>query len=91
VHVRGPKRSESYHELERLGPQLDSAELALLSDGLDRRRQVLITYRNAAGNRTARGIVPLELYGPWLRSFCLLRRAERDFTVGGIEAVSPAG
>jgi hypothetical protein len=84
-----PERADSYRDLERLGPQLDSAELALLSDGLEHGRQVFITYRNAAGNRTARGIVPLELYGPWLRSFCLLRRAERDFTVEGIEAVSP--
>ncbi|MFR9800814.1 hypothetical protein ACL02T_00735 [Pseudonocardia sp. RS010] len=86
-----PDRSATYRELERLGPHLDSAELALLADGLDHRHAVFVTYRNAAGNRTARGIVPLQLYGPWLRSFCLLRRAERDFTVTGIEAVSPVG
>ncbi|MCE3554912.1 helicase-associated domain-containing protein [Pseudonocardia sp. RS11V-5] len=84
------ERPAAYGELERLGPHLDTAELALLSDGLEHRRQVLVTYRNAAGNRTVRGIVPLEVYGPWLRSFCLLRRAERDFTVSGIEAVSPS-
>lgn len=87
-----PTTSSATHgQLAALAPRLDDAEVALLADALDHGRDVRITYRNKAGNRTVREIRPEELYGRWLRSWCHLRAAEREFTVSGIETVGPVG
>ncbi|HEY4020751.1 MAG TPA: helicase-associated domain-containing protein [Pseudonocardiaceae bacterium] len=83
--------SETVERLAELNPDLDDAELMLLSDAVDHQRDVLITYRNQAGNRTVREIQPRRLYGAWLDSWCHLRDAQRDFTVANIESVAPAG
>lgn len=80
--------SPSFGRLAELAPQLDEAELALLSDALDHHNDVHIVYRNRAGNRSARIVRPEQLYGRWLVSWCHLRSAEREFTVSGIESVS---
>lgn len=77
--------------LARYNPALDSAELALLVDALEHGRAVQISYRNAAGNRSLRDVVPRELWDRWLRSYCFLRADDRDFAVEGIEAVAAAG
>jgi hypothetical protein len=81
----------SQRELAALASWLDEAETALLADALDHGRVVRITYRNKVGNRTVRDIRPQELYGRWLRAWCHLRSAEREFTVSGIETVGPVG
>jgi hypothetical protein len=81
----------SQGELANLAPHLDEAEVALLADALDHENDVLIVYRNAAGNRSVRAIRPQQLYGRWLSSWCHLREAEREFTVSGIESVAPVG
>jgi len=52
---------------------------------------VLITYRNKAGNRTVRTIQPQQLYGRWLDFWCHLRDAQREFIVASIESVAPVG
>lgn len=83
--------SGSYAALAALAGHLDAAELALLADALDHGRDVRIRYRNKDGNRSFRDIAPRELDGRWLDSWCYLRAGERDFTVAGIEAVSPVG
>lgn len=83
--------SDTFERLAELNPELDDAELMLLSDAVDHQRDVLITYRNQAGNRTVREIQPRELYGKWLDSWCHLRDAQREFTVANIESVAPAG
>jgi hypothetical protein len=83
--------SATHHELAALAPHLDDAEIALLADALDHGRDIRITYRNKVGNRTVRDIRPQQLYGRWLSSWCHLRNAEREFTVGGIETVAPVG
>jgi hypothetical protein len=83
--------SATHRDLAALASSLDAAEIAVLADALDHGRDVRITYRNKAGNRTVRDIRPQELYGRWLRSWCHLRTAEREFTVSGIETVGPVG
>jgi hypothetical protein len=83
--------SDTFERLAELNPELDDAELMLLSDAVDHQRDVLIAYRNQAGNRTVREIQPRELYGKWLDSWCHLRDAQREFTVANIESVAPAG
>jgi hypothetical protein len=83
--------SKTEAELASLAPRLDVAEVALLADALERRRDVRIVYRNKEGNRTVRDIRPQELYGRWLNSWCHLRSAEREFAVAGIESVAPVG
>jgi hypothetical protein len=80
--------SPSNAQLAELAPHLDEAEVALLADALDRRRDVQIVYRNQAGNRSARVVRPEQLYGRWMVSWCHLRAAEREFTVSRIESVS---
>jgi predicted DNA-binding transcriptional regulator YafY len=74
-----------------LAPYLDGAEVAVLADDLQRGLDVRIGYRNREGNRTVREIRPQQLYGRWLNAWCHLRSAEREFTVSGIESVSPVG
>jgi hypothetical protein len=83
--------SDTFEQLADLNPALDDAELMLLSDAVDNRHDVLITYRNKTGGRTARVIQPRQLYGRWLDSWCHLRDAQRDFTVANIESVAPVG
>ncbi|MEN3268831.1 helicase-associated domain-containing protein [Pseudonocardia sp.] len=83
--------SETHQELTALAPHLDAAEIALLADALEHGRDVRIGYRNKDGNRTVREIRPQELYGRWISSWCHLRSGEREFSVAGIESVSPAG
>jgi hypothetical protein len=78
-------------ELANLAPHLDGAEVAVLSDALERGLDVRIVYRNKKGNVTVREIRPQQLFGRWLTAWCHLRSAEREFTVAGIESVSPVG
>jgi predicted DNA-binding transcriptional regulator YafY len=87
----GADTSDSFEQLANLNPNLDEAELMLLADAVDNQHDVLITYRNQAGNRTVRAIQPRQLYGRWLDSWCHLRDAQRDFTVANIESVAPVG
>jgi hypothetical protein len=86
----GSGTSDTFERLAVLNTRLPDAELALLADALDHRRDVLITYRNKKGSRTRREIQPRELYGRWLESWCHLRNGEREFTVANIESVAPA-
>jgi hypothetical protein len=83
--------SAMHARLAELAPSLDAVEVALLADALDHGRDVRIAYRNKEGNRTVRAIQPRELYGRWVNSWCHLRSAEREFSVAGIESVSPVG
>lgn len=86
-----PPESATHGRLAELAPRLDPVEVALLADALDHGRDVQIVYRNRAGNRTVRDIRPQKLYGPWLSSWCHLRSGGREFSVAGIESVSPVG
>lgn len=86
-----PPTSPVHAELASLAPHLDGAEVAVLADALERGLDVRIGYRNKEGNRTVREIRPQQLYGRWLTAWCHLRSAEREFTVSGIESVSPVG
>ncbi|MDN5916969.1 MAG: helicase-associated domain-containing protein [Pseudonocardia sp.] len=83
--------SVTHRRLAGLAPRLNPAEVALLADALDHRRDVRIVYRNKAGNRTVRDVRPQELYGRSLSSWCHLRSGEREFSLDGIESVSPVG
>jgi hypothetical protein len=87
----GADVSDTFDQLAVLNPDLDEAELMLLSDAVDHRHDVLITYRNKSGSRTVRAIQPRQLYGKWLDSWCHLRDAQREFTVANIESVAPVG
>ena len=87
----GADSSDTFDLLADLNPDLDDAELLLLSDAVDHQHDVLITYRNKSGNQTVRAIQPRQLYGKWLDSWCHLRHAQRDFTVANIESVAPVG
>jgi Helicase conserved C-terminal domain len=78
-------------QLALFNPRLDSAEVALLIDALETGRSVRIVYRNSAGNRSVRDVLPFQMWDRFLRSYCFLRSGDRDFAVDGIEAVSPAG
>jgi hypothetical protein len=84
-----PSDSGTPQTLATLNPQLNAAELALLSDAIDHSTDVAIGYRNKNGNHTFRLIRPIQLYGKWIESWCHLRNAERDFTVANIESVAP--
>lgn len=86
-----PPASATQRRLEGLAPGLAPAEVMLLADALEHERVVRIEYRNKAGNRTVRDIQPHELYGRWLSSWCHLRSGQREFSVAGIESVSPVG
>lgn len=77
--------------LAAMAPRLDAAEVALLAHAVEHEADIRITYRNAAGNRTVREIRPQQLFGRWIRAWCHLRSAEREFSVAGIEAVAPVG
>lgn len=83
--------SATHAQLAELAPRLDAVEVALLADALDHGRDVRVAYRNKEGNRTVRVIQPRELYGRWVSSWCHLQSAEREFSVAGIESVSPVG
>lgn len=86
-----PPASATQQRLEGLAPGLAPAEVTLLADALEHERVVRIEYRNKTGNRTVRDIQPHELYGRWLSSWCHLRSGQREFSVAGIESVSPVG
>ncbi|HEY3751440.1 MAG TPA: helicase-associated domain-containing protein [Pseudonocardiaceae bacterium] len=88
---RGVDVSDTFDQLAMLNPDLDDAELMLLSDAVDHQHDVRITYRNKSGGQTVRAIQPRQLYGRWLDSWCHLRNAQREFTVANIESVEPAG
>ncbi|WP_232665333.1 helicase-associated domain-containing protein [Pseudonocardia sp. TRM90224] len=81
----------SLGRLTELARHLDLAQVTLLADALDNGRDVRIVYRNSAHNRSERVIRPLQLRGRWLTSWCHTRKAERDFTLTGIESVGPVG
>jgi hypothetical protein len=83
--------SVTFDQLAVLNPDLDDAELMLLSDAVDHQHDVLITYRNKNGGQTVRAIQPRQLFGRWLDSWCHLRNAQREFTVANIESVAPVG
>ena len=51
-----------------LNPQLDDAELALLSHAVDNHDDVLISYRDKNGSHSIRQIRPGRIYGRWLDS-----------------------
>ncbi|WP_051569443.1 WYL domain-containing protein [Frankia casuarinae] len=87
----GSDISETSARLAQLNPGLTDTEIILLADAIEAQRDVLISYRNKAGNRTAREIQPHQLYGRWLEAWCHLRDAQRDFTVANIESVAPVG
>ncbi|GAB3875892.1 helicase-associated domain-containing protein [Kibdelosporangium lantanae] len=74
----GADTAETFELLARLNPGLSDTELILLADAVEHQRDVMITYRNKAGNRTVREIQPRELYGRWLDSWCHLRDAQRS-------------
>lgn len=82
--------SETHARLAALAPHLDPSEVSLLADALEHGRDVHIHYSNSAGNHSERTVAPKELWEQWLSAWCHLRSAEREFTVAGIEAVSPA-
>lgn len=87
----GADTSETSARLAQLNPGLTDTEIILLADAIEAQRDVLISYRNKAGNRTVREIQPRQLYGRWLDAWCHLRDAQRDFTVANIESVAPVG
>lgn len=87
----GSDASDTFAQLAELNPGLTDTELILLADAVEHQRDVLITYRNKAGNRTVREIQPRQLYGRWLESWCHLREGQREFTVANIESVAPVG
>ena len=87
----GPPRSTVHQRIAKLAAHLDAAEIALLADALENGRDVRIHYRNRAGNRSVRDIVPRELNSQWLDAWCRLRADTREFSVSGIEAVSVVG
>ena len=82
--------SPAHAELTSFAPHLDGAEVAVLADALERGLDVRIGYPNKR-ERHLREIRPQQLYGRWLIAWCHLRSAEREFTVAGIESVSPVG
>ena len=82
--------SKTHELLADLNPQLDEAELALLTYAVDHQDDVVISYQDKNGNHTIRQIRPTRLYGRWLESFCYLRGGDREFTIANIEAVAPA-
>lgn len=83
-------RSRTSSALAELNPHLAEAELDLLADAVDQRRDVVIAYRDKNGSRSLRSIQPLQLWGRWLTSWCHLRNGEREFTVANVESVGPA-
>jgi len=91
VDSGGRDTSDTFAQLAELNPGLTDTELILLADAVEHQRDVLITYRNKAGNRTVREIQPRQLYGRWLDSWCHLRDGQREFTVANIESVAPVG
>ncbi|MBD0293214.1 MAG: helicase-associated domain-containing protein [Jiangellaceae bacterium] len=78
--------------LERLiaagsGPPL--AGLRVLSHAIDEKQAVHIDYVDQNGNRTSRVISEITLHGGMIEAWCHLRRADRWFSLGGIESVAP--
>jgi hypothetical protein len=82
--------SATFDRLARLNPQLDDAELTLLSHAVDNRDDVVIGYCDNNGSHSIRRIRPSRLYDRWLSAFCHLRGADREFALAGIESVAPA-
>ena len=75
--------------LGSLNPRLDGAELDLLADAVDHRRDVRITYSDRNGTISHRIVTPEQVSHRWLVAWCHLRRDEREFTVEKILDVAP--
>jgi hypothetical protein len=91
AHDTKPQVADAHQQLAALNPRLDSAEIALLVDALEKAHDVRIRYRNNAGNYSVRDIAPKQFWDRWITAFCYLRSDDRDFAVRGIEAVGPVG
>ncbi len=76
-------------ELASLNPHLDGAELDLLADAVDHRRDVRITYSDRNGTISHRVVTPEQVLHRWLVAWCHLRHDEREFTVANILDVAP--
>lgn len=88
--AHGTPGGDTFDLLAMLNPRLDDAELALLSHAVDKHDDVLISYRDRNGSHSIRQIRPNQVHGRWLESYCYLRGADREFTIGNIESVAPA-
>ena len=75
--------------LGSLNPRLDGAELDLLADAVDHRRDVRITYSDRNGTISHRVVTPEQVLHRWLVAWCHLRHDEREFTVEKILDVAP--
>ncbi|RZS37564.1 XPB/Ssl2-like helicase family protein [Herbihabitans rhizosphaerae] len=85
------EQTETFMLLTQLNHHLDEAEVTMLAEAVDHKTHVRISYRDKNGSRSIRTIQPQSIYGRWLDSWCHLRNGQRDFTIGSIESVAPAG
>jgi Helicase conserved C-terminal domain len=90
--VAAPPRSESLtmRRLAEPSTRLSSYDLRVLSHAIDHQEAVHIDYVDQNGRRTSRIISDVSLSGRVIEAWCHLRQAERMFSLGGIESVSPA-
>lgn len=84
-----PGASDEYVDL--FAPQLSDLERRQLAFAIDHQLPVLITYQTATGGVSRRMISELELVGDQLYAWCHLRDDQREFNVGRIREVQPAG
>ncbi len=75
--------------LGSLNRRLDPAELDLLADAVDHRRDVRITYSDRNGTISHRVVTPEQVMHRWLVAWCHLRDDEREFTIEKILDVAP--
>lgn len=83
-------RSRTEQDVHQRAGRLSPGERRVLSHAVEAAAPVRIEYVDQNGSPSERTITPLEFAPPWIRSFCHLRQAERDFRLERIRTISPA-
>jgi hypothetical protein len=77
-------------DLNESASPLSPGEQRILAHAIETAAPVHIHYIDQNGSTSQRTITPIEYFPPWIRSFCHLRQAEREFRLERIQATFPS-
>lgn len=83
-------RSPTEQDIRERTGRLSPGEHRVLAHAVEVTAPVQIEYVDQNGSPSERTITPMDFVPPWIRSFCHLRQAEREFRLERIRAISPA-
>lgn len=81
--------SPTEQDIHRRAGRLSPGERRVLAHAVEDAAPVHIEYVDQNGSPSERTITPVDFAPPWIRSFCHLRQAEREFRVERIRTISP--